>query len=105
MDQNYSTNPPTQDEVAGLEGLAVLEFGTDWCGHCRAAAPLIARALEQRPDVRHIKVEDGKGRPLGRAYGVKLWPTLIFLKNGREAARLTRPTEPQSIDRALAELA
>jgi thioredoxin 1 len=37
--------------------------------------------------VRHVKVEDGSGRRLGRSFGVKLWPTLVFLRDGREVAR------------------
>ncbi|MBC7514142.1 MAG: thioredoxin family protein, partial [Herminiimonas sp.] len=54
------------------------------------------------PHVEHIKVEDGSGRPLGRSFNVRLWPTLIFLQDGREVARLVRPTEAQPIADALA---
>ena len=54
--------------------------------------------------VRHIKVEDGKGRPLGRSYRVKLWPTLIFLKDGKEVERVVRPTDAHSIRNALAQI-
>ena len=58
-----------------------------------------------RPGVRHVKVEDGSGQPLGRSYGVKLWPTLVFLADGREAARLVRPRGAAAIDEALALIA
>jgi len=102
MSDRYSAQAPTRAEVDTLEGAAVLDFGTDWCGHCRAAQPVIAAALEQQPDVRHIKVEDGSGRPLGRSYRVKLWPTLIFLKDGTEMARLVRPADAATIARAMA---
>ena len=54
--------------------------------------------------MRHLKVEDGKGRPLGRSYGVRLWPTLVFLKDGSEVARLVRPGDAASIGRALAQI-
>jgi thioredoxin 1 len=54
--------------------------------------------------VRHIKVEDGPGRPLGRSFRVKLWPTLVFLREGREVARLVRPADPVAIEQALAQL-
>lgn len=87
-----------------MPGAVVLEFGTSWCGWCRAAQPLIRPALAQRPQVQHIKVEDGPGQPLGRSFGVKLWPTLVFLKDGREVARVTRPADGAVISAALAQI-
>ena len=92
---------PKRTEVDALPGPALLEFGTGWCGYCRRAQPLIAEALAQHPGVRHIKVTDASGKPLGRSFGVQLWPTLVFLKDGREAARLVRPTRTDEILRAL----
>ena len=69
----------------------LLEFGASWCGHCRALAPRVAELLADRPDVRHIKIEDGPGKPLGRSFGVTLWPTLVFLQNGQIVKQLARP--------------
>ena len=86
---------PSRAEVDALQGLTVLEFGTDWCGHCRAAQPWVTQALAARPDWRHLKVEDGPGRALGRSFRVKLWPTWVFLRDGQELARLVRPS-PES---------
>lgn len=80
-----------------LTGAAVVEFGTPWCGHCQRAQPLIEQALKDRADVAHIKVEDGPGQRLGRTFGVKLWPTLVFLKDGKEVARLVRPQGQQDV--------
>jgi len=82
---------PTREEVDRAEGPVLLEFGASWCGHCRALAPGLARLLEGYPAVRHLKVEDGPGRPLGRSFGVKLWPTLVFLKNGQIVGQVARP--------------
>ena len=95
---------PARDEIDALREPAVIEFGAAHCGHCRAAQPLIAQALGQHPGVRHIKVEDGPGRRLGRSFRVKLWPTLIFLRQGSEVARLVRPSDAQPIEQALREI-
>lgn len=92
---------PTRAEIDALAGPAVVEFGASWCGHCRAARPLFAEAHAARAEVRHIVVEDGPGRPLGRSYRVKLWPTFVFLRDGQEVARLVRPHDVQAIEQAL----
>ena len=92
---------PTREVVDSLQGPTVVEFGSPTCGHCRYAQPLIASALAGHPKVRHIKIEDGSGRRLGRSFRVKLWPTLIFIKDGSEVARLVRPRDPEPIRQAL----
>lgn len=93
---------PERSAIDALRGATLLEFGTPWCGHCQRAQPLIASALAGAPGVEHIKVEDGPGRALGRSYRVKLWPTLVFLRDGQEVARLVRPQQEQEIADALA---
>ncbi len=98
----YANPGPGRDEVDALPGATLLEFGTDWCGHCRAAQPLLAQVLAAHPGLRHLKVEDGSGRPLGRSFAVKLWPTLVFLRDGREIARLVRPGSAADLTQALA---
>lgn len=102
MIEPYATTAPTRAEVDALEGATVLEFGTDWCGYCRRAQPDIAQALNSHPQLpRHLKVEDGPGRPLGRSFKVKLWPTLIFLRDGAEVARVVRPTNVLAVEQGL----
>ena len=104
METSYATTAPSREEVDALAGATVLEFGTGWCGWCRAAQPLIGAAFASHPDVRNIKVEDGHGRPLGRSFRVKLWPTLVFLKDGQEVARVTRPNSLDEVREAFAKL-
>ena len=101
MDHNYDKPEPPRDEVNGWPGPAILEFGAGWCPHCQGAQPAIEAALSVHPEVRHVKVGDGKGKPLGRSFQVKLWPTLIFLKDGQELARVVRPTSEADVRSAL----
>ena len=97
MDHNYDKPEPSRDEVNAWPGPAVLEFGAGWCPHCQGAQPAIEAALADHHEVLHVKVGDGKGKPLGRSFQVKLWPTLIFLKDGKELARAVRPTSEADV--------
>src|SRR6476661_2887923 len=104
MTSTYTKPEPARSDIDQLAGTALIEFGTPWCGYCMAAQAPLAQAMDAYPAVQHIKVEDGKGQPLGRSFRVKLWPTLVLLRDGREVARLVRPTDAASISKALAEL-
>lgn len=104
MQHAYNPTAPARDELDAMPGASVIEFGTDWCGHCQRAQPLIAAAFADHPGLRHLKVEDGPGRRLGRSFRVKLWPTLVFLRDGEEVARLVRPTDEAAIRQAMAEV-
>lgn len=101
---HYSSDEPSRAEVDALPGATVLEFGANWCGICQGAQPALQQAFSAHPGIRHLKVEDGRGRPLGRSYGVKLWPTLVFLRDGAEVERLVRPASAEPVAQALARI-
>ena len=100
----YAAKEPLRSEIDTLPGPTLLEFGSPWCGHCRHAQPLIDEAFADYAGVRHIKIADASRRRLGRSFGVKLWPTLVFLKDGREIARLVRPADADAIRKALSSI-
>ena len=104
MNTTYSEAEPKRAEVDAMAGATVLEFGSPWCGYCRRAQPLIAEAFAGHEDVRHLKIADASGKRLGRSYGVKLWPTLVFLSNGKEVSRLVRPGDAKPIRDALSRI-
>jgi thioredoxin 1 len=86
---------PSREQIDRGTGLVLLEFGTGWCPICRALAPYVAALLDEHPEVRHVKVEDGPGRALGRSFHVRLWPNLVFLRDGAVVQQLARPTARQ----------
>lgn len=101
MSFDGSSAVPTREAIDSSVRPLLLEFGTDWCGFCQAAEPLIVKAIAEFPSLDRINVEDGPGRPLGRSYRIKLWPTLIFLQNGVEKVRLVHPQTTDEITAAI----
>lgn len=99
-DEFYVPETLTRAQVDALAGASVIEFGTNWCGHCKAAQPLIDKVIADYSQVRRLKIEDGSGRRLGRSFNVKLWPTLVFMRDGQEVGRLVRPTRVGDIEEA-----
>lgn len=61
----------------------------------------MAALLARHPEVRHVRIEDGKGKPLGRSFRVKLWPTLVFLRDGAVKHQVARPS-PAEVAEGLA---
>lgn len=100
----YSEDAPSLDEITALNGIAILEFGTPWCGHCLASREAVAQVMTSHPDLVHIKVFDGKGKRLGRQFGVKLWPTLIALRDGVEVDRVVRFTSVDEVRKLMDKL-
>jgi thioredoxin 1 len=104
LEENKSEREPRRDEIDGTTGPVLLEFGASWCPHCQALTPKLAGLLRDYPGVRHIRIEDGPGRPLGRSFRVKLWPNLVFLLDGQVVKQLARP-EVEEAREALDEIA
>ena len=101
METLYREEEPTRAEIDAMPGPGVVEFGADWCPYCQAIQSHLRTALERHSDVRHIKIADGKGKPLGRSFRVKLWPNLVFLRDGRVVRQSARPG-PEEVDAGLA---
>lgn len=96
FDATYHEDEPTREDIDQSRGLLVLEFGANWCGHCQGLSPTVEALLEEHPQVQHVRVADGRGKPLGRSFRVKLWPNLVFLRDGEVISHLARPTPDEA---------
>jgi thioredoxin 1 len=84
---------PTREVLDRSTGVVLMEFGASWCGHCQSLRRDVDALVQSVPHLRHIRVEDGPGQPLGRSFHVKLWPTFVFLLDGQPQSRLVRPSK------------
>jgi len=96
FDSLYHEEEPTREAIDAGSGPVLLEFGANWCGHCQALAPAVEQLLSEHPEVQHVRIADGRGKRLGRSFRVKLWPTLILLRDGEVIEQLVRPTPAQA---------
>ncbi len=100
---SYQQSDLTREQIDLISEALILQFGTDWCGYCQRAEPIIEKGLSALP-IRRIKIEDGPGRKLARSFKIKLWPTLLFLKSGTEIDRIVRPENMLEIRQAAEKL-
>jgi thioredoxin 1 len=98
FDPQYHEPSLSREELEAMSGPLVLEFGANWCGICGAFSLQAEEVFEDFPHVKHIRVEDGPGKRLGRTFRVKLWPTFVFLSDGQVLGQVSRPTSEQLRD-------
>ena len=67
-------------------GLMIVDFWAEWCGPCRAVAPVLEDlARESAGTVTLAKVNVDENPGLAARYGVRSIPTILFVKQGKVA--------------------
>ncbi len=71
------------------EGISLIDFGTTWCGPCRAMDPIIDEISDEYPNIKVGKMDVDENSSIPAKLGIRSIPTIIIYKNGEVAERKT----------------
>ena len=69
-------------ETVERDGIVLVDFWAEWCGPCRAFAPVFEAAAEAHPDIVFGKVDTEAEQQLAAAAGIRSIPTLMAFRDG-----------------------
>lgn len=86
-----------ETEVLNSTLPVLIDFYADWCGPCRMLGPVIDEIAEEATNFKVGKVNIDEQPELATKYQVMSVPTLVVIKNGEVANRVTGVTPKQKI--------
>ena len=84
--------------------IKILDFYASWCVPCKTLQPVITQVKEKYPDIEIEAIDVDKNAELANAYRVMGLPSLVFLKDGNEVARLTNLVSMEDIKQKIKEV-
>jgi putative thioredoxin len=75
----------------------VVDFWADWCGPCKALAPVLERAIAERPQLELVKVDTDANPALAGHYGIRSIPAVKAFRRGQVVAELTGAQPPEAV--------
>ena len=76
-----------ETEVISSSVPVLLDFYADWCGPCKMLAPVIEKIAEEDSGVKVCKINVDDSPELAANFKVMSIPTLVVIKDGKEAAK------------------
>jgi len=83
----HATEATFQQMVLESSEPVLVDFYADWCGPCRALAPVLEELARENPQTRVVKVDVDRAPRLAAEYQVSSIPTVMVFENGRATAQ------------------
>ena len=78
-----------QNEVMNSDKTVLLDFWAPWCAPCRMVVPIIEEIAGERPDIKVGKINVDEQPELASKFGIMSIPTLVVMKNGKIATKVS----------------
>ena len=103
MAGKYVASESFEREVLQSDRPTLVDFHADWCGPCRAVAPVLDElANELEGQVNVVTVDVDESADLAQQFGVQALPTFIVFRNGKATTRLVGIQSKQGLAKAVA---
>lgn len=90
------------DELLSAGKPLVVDFGAEWCGPCKALAPMVAELAEAYKEQAVIATCDvEENNDIAVRYSIRSVPTVIFFKDGREVGRYVGAVAKSALEEKL----
>ena len=76
-----------EEEVLKSEKTVLIDFYADWCGPCKAYAPIVEAFAAENEDIKVVKVNVDESEDLAIKYKAMSIPTTVIIKDGKEVDR------------------
>ena len=89
MKVNQINKENFHSEVLNSDKPVLLDFWAPWCSPCKMLSPILDEIAKERPDVKVCKVNVDEEMDLAREYRILSIPTLIVMRDGNAASKMT----------------
>jgi thioredoxin 1 len=96
-----ATEQSFEQEVLQSETPVLVDFWAEWCGPCHAVAPVLDRIVDERDDLKLVKVNIDEEPGVAARYGVQSIPTMILFKEGEPSAAAIGAQPKTALEKAL----
>ena len=90
-----------ENEVLKSEKIVLIDFYAEWCGPCQMLSPIVEQVANENDNIKVVKINVDNAQDIAMDYGVMSIPTLVVIKDGKEANRVVGLVSKSEIERMI----